>query len=157
MGIIQGESICPLLWVIYYDPMFKAINDTTYGGISLKCSMPKNIHRNEDDHVVTITKKLQGYLNDMTWLSNNLETLTKHLKIADEFYNFANIKINKHKSRLITNNKEILKQNSIPILFGNDLIDVPVTSRNKGERILGVYFNPLNNNSFTIKKIFRIL
>jgi hypothetical protein len=156
-GIIQGEIICPLLWVIYYDPMFQAINETNYGGISLSSSIPKNIYRNDDFHNITINMKLQGYLDDTTWLSDNLTHLEQHLKIADEFYNFANIKINKQKTKLITNNPSIIKNKTIPLQFGNEIVDVSVTPKNSGERILGVYFNPFNNNTFTIKKIFRIL
>jgi len=42
-GIDQGETICPLLWVIYYDPMFKAINDSQYPGYTMKQTIIKNI------------------------------------------------------------------------------------------------------------------
>jgi hypothetical protein len=101
--------------------------------------------------------KLQGYLDDTTWLSENLDNLSQHLQIADEFYNFANIKINKTKTKLLTNDLSLIKKNTIPFNFGKDIIDVQITPKNGGERILGVFFNHFNNNSYTIKKINRIL
>jgi hypothetical protein len=156
-GIIQGESICPLLWVIYYDPMFQAINKTNFGGITLSTNLTKNIFQNDDFHNIQINMKLQGYLDDTTWLSENLDDLSQHLQIADEFYNFANIKINKTKTKLLTNDLSLIKKNTIPFNFEKDIIDVQITPRNGGERILRVFFNPFNNNSYTIKKINRIL
>jgi hypothetical protein len=156
-GIIQGESICPLLWVIYYDPMFQVINKTSYGGITLSTTLTKNIYQNDDFHKIDINMKLQGYLDDTTWLSDNLDNLNNHLKLANEFYDFANIHINKSKTKLLTNNNELIQKKSIPFNFGNEIIDVQITPKNGSKRILGVFFNPFNNNSFTIKKINRIL
>jgi hypothetical protein len=147
-----------LLWVIYYDPLFQAINETNFGGLTLSTSIPKNINnRNHDFHSITLNFKLLGYLDDTTWISDNLQNLSNHLKIEDKFYEFANIKINKTKTKLITNNRNLLTQTSTPFQFGNEQINVTITPKSKGERILGVYFNPLNNNNFTINKIKRIL
>jgi hypothetical protein len=39
--------------------------------------------------------KLLGYLDDTTWISDDFQNLSNHLKFADEFYDFANIKISK--------------------------------------------------------------
>ncbi|GES88173.1 RNA-directed DNA polymerase from mobile element jockey-like [Rhizophagus clarus] len=38
-GIIQGEVISPILWVLYYDPLFEAINNTMTGGINLQANI----------------------------------------------------------------------------------------------------------------------
>ncbi|GBC39340.2 RNA-directed DNA polymerase from mobile element jockey-like [Rhizophagus irregularis DAOM 181602=DAOM 197198] len=121
-GIIQGEVISPLLWVIYYDPMFKAINDSTFSGYKLYASMPRNIFRKNDLHEKLIEIKLLGYLDDTTWFATNLKDLQNNLAIADDFYALANIKINKDKTKILTNDFKINKKQHILIKFGNDIV-----------------------------------
>ncbi|EXX62251.1 hypothetical protein RIR_jg22612.t1 [Rhizophagus irregularis DAOM 181602=DAOM 197198] len=48
-GIDQGGSICPLLWVIYYDPMFERINKSSFEGINYEVSLPKHINDDSED------------------------------------------------------------------------------------------------------------
>lgn len=120
-GIIQGESISPLLWTIYHDPMFELINNSPYNGLVLTTSIPKNINRPIDSdnlHTISLEFKLQGYLDDTTWIANSIINLENNLSLAQLFYDFANIKINKTKLRLITNNTNMIKLNKIPIKYG---------------------------------------
>ncbi|GBB88715.1 hypothetical protein RclHR1_01530003 [Rhizophagus clarus] len=97
MGIIQGEVCSPLLWIIYYDPMFEAIEKLNKGGITLQAAIPKSIHHLDEVHIQQENIKLLGYLDDMTWTENSITELSKSLNIADDFYKLANIKINKEK------------------------------------------------------------
>jgi hypothetical protein len=158
-GIIQGEIISPLLWVIYYDPMFAAINNSIYSGYHLTASLPMNIHRKDDFYKEDIELKLIGYLDDTTWFSDNLVNLESNLSIADDFYSLANIKINKDKTKLLTNDVVLLTRpnNKLPFCFGNDLIEVEIVPKKKDERILGIYVNIANSPSFTYKKIKKML
>jgi hypothetical protein len=107
IGIIQGEIISLLLWIIYYDSMFQAINETNYGGLTLSISLSKNIYQQTDYHSIELNLKLQGYLDNTTWIDNNLDNLQKYLTIAVGFYNIANIKINKQKTKLLTNDPQL--------------------------------------------------
>jgi hypothetical protein len=43
--------------------MFQAINETSFGGITLSTKLTKNIFRNDDFHNIHINMKLQGYLD----------------------------------------------------------------------------------------------
>jgi ribonuclease HI len=156
-GIIQGEIISPLLWVIYYDPMFAAINNLPTQGFTLKASLPKNIHTPLSTHQLSLDYKLIGYLDDTTWFASDLSTLEQHLAIADDFYALANIKINKLKTKLLTNDKNILADNQLLLAYGNDLISTTVVPKNKSERILGIYVSISNNATFTVKKIKKML
>lgn len=69
----------------------------------------------------------------------------------------ANIKINKDKTKILTNDKFINKKEYIPLQFGEDLVDIKVISPSNNERILGIYINTNNKFQFTINKIKRML
>ncbi|CAB5205382.1 unnamed protein product [Rhizophagus irregularis] len=90
--------------------MFAKINSSHHSGYHLKASLPMNIHRLDDHHEENIEVKLIGYLDDTTWFSDTLDNLVENLKIADDFYSLANIKINKEKTKLLTNDENLLKQ-----------------------------------------------
>lgn len=67
---------------------------------------------------MTLDHKLRGYLDDTTWITDNLNNLEHNLAIADDFYQFANIKINKKKTTLLTtNNRSVASQKTLPIQF----------------------------------------
>lgn len=107
----------------------------------------------ESHHMININTKLLGYLDDTTWFSSSLQHLVDHLKIADEFYNFANIKINKEKTKLLTNDKDLLTLDHLSLPFCSDDVEVKIIKKNQSERILGVYINMDNSPTFTYNKI----
>jgi hypothetical protein len=156
IGIDQGESICPLLWVIYYDPMFEAINNELNLGVTLSASLPKSICNNNWLHSVEINLNVLGYLDDTTWFANSLEKLEKQLKIADDFYQLANILINKTKTKLLTNNSDILSNNTYPLQYSNTPMQTTVIPKNQHERILGIYISINNNHKFTFDKVLQM-
>ncbi|CAB5184954.1 unnamed protein product [Rhizophagus irregularis] len=158
-GIIQGEIISPLLWVIYYDPMFAAINQSPYRGYNLQASLPQNIFRKEDLHEEKLELKLIGYLIDTTWFASNIKDLEANLAIADDFYSLANIKINKDKTKLLTNDMDLQKQpdKRCPFKFSNDIINIEIVPKHNNEHILGIYINVNNSPFFTYNKIKKML
>lgn len=171
IGIDQGESICPLLWVIYYDPMFEAINSSFFPGINYKtqitrkCYFPKLQDFDNNDIIEeTLSHKVLGYLDDTTWLAENIEDLENNLMIANNFYELANIHINKDKSFILVN--RYARKSSSRIIAANppyidinfrSKIKVPVLNRNQSTRILGVYFNADDGRQTSIKKIFNMI
>jgi hypothetical protein len=153
----QGESICPLLWVIYYDPIFEAINNESNLGVTLSASLPKSICNNNWSHTILINFNVLGYLDNTTWFTNTIDNLKKQLKIADDFYQLANILINKTKTKLLANNSTILNNQTYPLQYGNTSIQTSVIPKNKSERILGVYISINNNHTYTFNKILRMI
>jgi hypothetical protein len=75
--------------------MFEAINELPYPSISYSTTLPTHIpsHDQEDNYQLSLNHKLQGYLDDTTWLTDNISNLEKNLAIADDFYQLANIKL----------------------------------------------------------------
>ncbi|CAB4424282.1 unnamed protein product [Rhizophagus irregularis] len=170
-GIDQGESICPLLWVIYYDPIFEAINQSPHKGIDYTAQIPKTCYfpkpsdQQDVDYIKeSLSFKVLGYLDDTTWLAEDLEQLKHNLIIADNFYQLANIHINKDKTIILANRhaKKLLSRESstpvtyIDIDFGST-IRVPVLAKDKATRILGVHFNVDDCHKYSIKKIYNTI
>ncbi|PKY50147.1 hypothetical protein RhiirA4_466458 [Rhizophagus irregularis] len=145
-GIDQGESICPLLWVIYYDPIFKAINNSPFPGISYQVNIPTHIPQ-DDIYSMRLQHKIQ----------DNIDTLEHNLAITDDFYQLTNIKINKDKTTLLTNNKKLAEKQRMNIYFGNNLIEINILPIGKATRILGVYLSADIYNKETILKFTKWL
>ncbi len=102
VGIDQDEVIFPLLWTIYYDPLFCRIKD-----LQQKYSVSVNRLVSIDPlqyEQLKVECNLLGYLDDTTWIASSKAELEKILHIANSFYTFMNIKVNKQKSILMTNN-----------------------------------------------------
>ncbi|PKK62778.1 hypothetical protein RhiirC2_786296 [Rhizophagus irregularis] len=137
--------------------MFTAVNQSPYSGYDLYASIPKNIFQKDNLHEISINVKLLGYLDDTTWFAKNFEDLQQNLAIADDFYALANIKINKDKTKILTNNKAMYNNKTISLKFGEDIVDIKVVPPNDNERILGIYINTNNKFKFTINKINRML
>ncbi|GES86389.1 ribonuclease H-like domain-containing protein [Rhizophagus clarus] len=110
-GIDQGEVISPLMWIIYYDPLFAYINTAPIpkeDRFTIIVPRKKNIWDSPlNDQPVTYTLSVQGYLDDTTWVAPSLPALNRLLSMAEDFYKIANIKINKDKYRILTNNTSL--------------------------------------------------
>jgi hypothetical protein len=113
-GIDQGEIMSPLLWVIYYDPLFSKIekfrNDKSLGyEINLKNQM------------LSVTDL--AYMDDSTWIGKEKKELETILKVADSFNEYNGIKVNKEKSKLIVINSSETKDNT-NITYGANSIKI---------------------------------
>jgi len=81
---------------------------------------------------------LLDYLNDTTWIASSKEKLEYMLSEADSYYTFMNIKVNKQKSILITNNTSYMINNQTTLKFGFKHITLSNTPKDQSIRFLGV-------------------
>jgi hypothetical protein len=72
-GIDQGEIIIPLLWIIYYDPMFTRINQMKNLHVNIKIDQIRNIYSKNSDITHTFEIAVLGYLDDTTWFASSKE------------------------------------------------------------------------------------
>src|SRR6266508_5059789 len=78
------------------------------------------------------------------------------LHIADSFYTFMNIKVNKQKSILMTNNINHISDGQVTLCFGSDHITLPNTPQDQSIRFLGVWINLQGSHHFNIHKACQI-
>ena len=93
-GINQGETISPLLWIIYYNPLFERIKKENVGaGYTMEfkpTKMYNSIYLKEEIFHI-------AYMDDTTWLAPNKDAMNKSLKIADSFNSYTGIQVNTKK------------------------------------------------------------
>src|SRR5581483_9719713 len=130
LGIDQGDTISPLLWRIYYDPLIKKIEDLKLG-YNLDTKIPTTCfgHWNQGKvHISSIS-----YMDDTTWFTNSKKKMKKILSLVESFANIAGLKINPNKSALLTINNT--KQSNI--MFQTSTIQAQ--EKDTAIRILGTW------------------
>ena len=102
-GIDQGETITPLLWRIYYDPLINNINKK-HTGYTLTTEWISQLNSIKYQSTTTSTSTL-AYMDDTLWLAKSKEQLQEIVQTASTFYTMTHIKVNPHKSTLVSNTK----------------------------------------------------
>jgi ribonuclease HI len=151
-GIDQREIISPLLWIIFYDLLLSNIRKT---GLGFKISAKEYLDIYEGTYrEKSLTFPGCGYMDDTSFLTSNKLDMERILKIADSFYMFNDIKINKSKSALLLrlkNKKHLARE--INIKFGSEEINIQPVQHNKTERFLRVWINMYNKHQHIIQQI----
>lgn len=144
-GIDQGEVISPLLWCIYLDPLLCEIEKKELG-YNLHVSFKKNVFCPQVTYDSTCISDV-AFMDDTTWITESKKALESILEIADDFYDLNNIKVNKDKSILLTNNIEHEdSQGKINIQFGKETIYI--NNNKEPARLLGVWIYLKSNKQF---------
>src|SRR6201988_4598800 len=99
-GIDQGETITPLFWRIYYDPLISNIS-THFSGYTLSTSYQTSLIYPTTNHLNTSISVL-AYMDDTLWIAQSKTQLEEITKIASSFYSMADIQVNPTKSIFIT-------------------------------------------------------
>ena len=99
-GIDQGEVISPLLWVIYYNPLFERINNDKNNAYKMEF----NFKWLQDNYIFEEYISSIAYMDDTTFIAPSKEALKNNLFIADSFNSMTGIIVNSNKSELIVIN-----------------------------------------------------
>ena len=146
-GIDQGETITPLLWRIYYDPLIAHIH-STFSGYSTSTSWLTNL-KSFSTNKLEANSSVLAYMDDTLWIASNQTELANILSVAESFYNMANIKVNPTKSILTSNAKP---STYYPITFNNETL--PLWPANQPFKFLGCWFTLNNKQSKQTQLIF---
>ena len=91
-GIIQGDSLSPLLFVLSIDILSKQLD---------KQINKLNIKMNEEEKQVKLNHIL--YMDDLKIITNSLDEMEKAHKLTKEIFNAIGLKINVEKSVIMNN------------------------------------------------------
>ena len=114
-GIDQGETISPLLWRIFYDPLLCEIQNNIQLGYSMNCEWKSNLNKEENTQYLTVRQAAIAYMDDITWIARSAEDMENILERAKWFYAANDSQINGNKSVLITINSQNKEPNSVHI------------------------------------------
>src|SRR6185369_384714 len=84
-SIDQGETISPLLWRIFYDPLLCKIQDNKKLGYIMQCTWQPNMTSQESNKLEFRSAAI-AYMDDTTWVSYSKQNLQMILEDAREFY-----------------------------------------------------------------------
>src|SRR5436305_2270089 len=148
IGIDQGESLSPLLWVIYIDSLLTVLNK--------EASLPYII--DSDPSVPRVCTLTLAFMDNTTLISSSIEGLDHLLNIAQEFYEINNTKINFSKAELICNRNPSNPSSQLPDVltpynFKSETLDFSCTPLllKISFQFLGLWFTLTLNKQF-IKK-----
>ena len=152
-GIDQGETMSPILWVIYYDPVFSMIKKHKGIGYKMKHEWKQNTHTKEKSKLEIEIHNI-AFMDDTTWIGRGKKELEEQLSIADKFNRFNGIKVNPNKSKLIViNNKETSENTHIKYGLNESLIYPE--KKDEPTRFLGVWIGANNNKNYVKKQVKR--
>jgi hypothetical protein len=136
-GIDQGETISPLLWRIFYDPLLCKVQDNKELGYTMQCTWQPNMNSQENKEL-TLRSATIAYMDDTTWISNSKQNLQKILDEAREFYQANDSQINSSKSVLLCINSTEKQDKDNYVLAGLNKNIVQSMKANEYTRFLGI-------------------
>jgi hypothetical protein len=150
-GIDQGETISPLLWRIFYDPLLCKIQENKKQGYSMKCEWKQDLsNHNKEASQLTIRQAAIAYMDDTTWIARSKRDMDNILEEARIFYKANDSQINGEKSILITiNNKHY---NPATVKVGPKKETVKELNRNSHTRFLGIWIGNKNQRKDSAKR-----
>src|SRR2546423_13226705 len=77
-GINQGEIMLPLLWIIYYDPVFSKIKNVPGLGYTINHSWVKNWALNENKNLQIEIFNI-AFMDDTTWVADSKQHISEQL------------------------------------------------------------------------------
>jgi Reverse transcriptase (RNA-dependent DNA polymerase) len=154
-GIDQGETISPLLWRIFYDPLLCEIQENKKLGYNMSCTwstdFSKSIDRKDTFKTLSIRQAAIVYMDDTTWIAKSKQDMNLILERAKWFYAANDSQINSRKSVLITINSKNNEPNKINMGINQE--EVIELNRKQHSRFLGIWLGSKDHSKDTVQRI----
>ena len=109
-------------------------------------------YKNNVHHEDTINEEVcisdAAYMDDCNWIMESQHNLEEILHIADEFYDFNSIQVNKEKSKLMIRSPHGPIPDIITLRFGSTSIPIKPATLNESVRILSIWINLNGSRTF---------
>ena len=102
-GLDQGETISPLLWRIFYDPLLNKIQKDPQLGYTMEVKWHQDLNHTKEE-TIKLRTAATAFMDDTTWIASSRSNMQKILEEAAIFYKANDSQINSKKSVLIAIN-----------------------------------------------------
>jgi len=132
-GTIQGDTLSPLIFLIFLDPLLKWIK---LRGTGYQCGI--------SEHHATV----QGFADDLNCVTNNLQDLKNMINMIADYADWGGLEVNIGKcavtAALCKTSENYQSENLYPKLKGlkfreNDSTTIPVLQPNEAYKYLGIW------------------
>ena len=147
-GLDQGETISPLLWRIFYDPLLHKIQKNNQLGYTMETRWRQNLNDSKENKIKLRTAAT-AFMDDTTWVASSKSNMQKILDEAAIFYKANDSQINGKKSVLIViNGPKNEKENEVFIGPNRELLKK--IEENDFTRYLGIWIGEKDHKKYTI-------
>ena len=90
-GIDQGDTISPLLWKIFYNPLLSRIQGDESIGYTMSTKYTKIPQFKSSTKTLKVRVASLVYMDDTVWIHNSKEGLQKIINKSEEFFKLNDI------------------------------------------------------------------
>ncbi|CAG8721420.1 12492_t:CDS:2, partial [Rhizophagus irregularis] len=161
-GAVNQDKPIPDQWKNQYNPLshidqdiYNNIMDLPFWDEWVQSASYKDNIYDLQSNIINQHILSMAYMDNTQWLSESKDNLEKILEIADDFYNFTDIQVNKQKSELLLRiqNPNFKYNDDIQLNFENQQIAIKPVHQSQSVRILGVWFNMNCSQRYVIDQI----
>ena len=152
-GLDQGETISPLLWRIFYDPLLSKIQNNKELGYIMETKWQPNLNR-PDEESIRLRTAATAFMDDTTWIASSKSNMQRILDEAAIFYKANDSQVNGKKSVLIAINSPKKDPNKV-VYIGPSREPLKKLDENDFTRYLGIWLGEKDQKKFIINLLQR--
>ena len=158
-GLDQEETISPLLWRIFYDPLLSKIQNNKELGYIMETKWQPNLNC-PDEESIRLKTIATAFMDDTTWIALSKSNMQRILDKAAIFYKANDSQVNGKKSVLIAINSSKKDLNKVVYIESNRK-SLKKLDENNFTRYLGIWLEEKNQKKFIInllqREIFQVI
>src|SRR6266480_1385303 len=152
-GLDQEETIFPLLWRIFYDPLLSKIQNNKELGYIMETKWQPNLNR-PDEESIKLRTAATAFMDDTIWIASSKSNMQRILDESAIFYKANDSQVNGKKSVLIAINSPKKDPNKV-VYIGSSREPLKKLDENDFTRYLGIWLEEKDQKKFIINLLQR--